>query len=240
MEIKAARYFEGFQAKSQKEQLEFVNDSRKQIEELVGEVKIALTQQGEALPEQIRTLIEHQIEELSSEQLFDRLSGLKGLLSSIAFLGVDSKSISEFVDRNQPYIAEYLERLMNVEVSVITKTLEGRQEIEDKVRSGELSLTQGMLETPMFKPFLEYDRFLVDCINKIAKNEKKGFFSEDFSFRDDEVQDPGKWLVRVKQSKNAAVWLLTYEMLISFIRDIHDKRVEEAKIAYANRDIPDT
>lgn len=153
MEIKAARYFEGFQAKSQKEQLEFVNDSRKQIEELVGEVKIALTQQGEALPEQIRTLIEHQIEELSSEQLFDRLSGLKGLLSSIAFLGVDSKSISEFVDRNQPYIAEYLERLMNVEVSVITKTLEGRQEIEDKVRSGELSLTQGMLETPMFKPF---------------------------------------------------------------------------------------
>lgn len=149
---------------------------------------------------------------------------------------IDDKIASEFAARNQAYITEYLEKLMKVEVSIITKTLEERQEIEDKVRSGQLSITPGILETPMFKPFIEYDKLLVDCINKIAKNEKKGFFSEDFSFKAEEVQDPSKWLARVRQSKDAAVWLLTYDMLVSFIKDIHDKRVVEAKTKYANRD----
>ncbi|MDR3547738.1 MAG: hypothetical protein P4M11_05650 [Candidatus Pacebacteria bacterium] len=159
-------------------------------------------------------------------------------LETKALLGVDDKTISEFVDRNQPYITEYLEKLMKVEVNMISKTLQERQEIEDKVFKGEYGSfppSREILEATGFKPFYEYDKLLIDCINKIAKNEKKGFFSEDYSFREDEVRDPSKWLLRVRQSKNSTVWLMTYDMLVSFVKDIHDKRVAEAKTEYANR-----
>ena len=81
-EIKAVQYFHDFETKSQKEQLEIVNDSRKQIEELVSEVKSILTQQGNTIPTKVKNLLENHIKELSSENLFSRLNGLKKVLGS--------------------------------------------------------------------------------------------------------------------------------------------------------------
>ena len=237
MEIRAARYFDGFQQKSQKEQLEFVHDSRKQIEELIGEVKSILSEQGGTIPNEIKTIILTRIQELSSDELFSRLNGLKRLLGSSVLLNANNKSVSEFVERSKDCITEYVEQLSKVEVTQYAFTTAQYEEwitkLEENMPSP--SIMKAAYEMATYKPFPAYEKLLVSCINKIAKNEKKGFFAEDFSFREEEILDVRKWFTRVRQSKNAAIWLLTYEMLLSFVKDVHDKRVELAKSEYASR-----
>lgn len=86
--IKAAQYFQGFETKPQKEQLEIVNDSRKPIEELISELKSILTLQSDAIPLKTKNLLENHIKDLCSENLFSRLNGLKKVLDLVGTFDV--------------------------------------------------------------------------------------------------------------------------------------------------------
>ena len=230
MEVKAAKYFDSFQEKSQGEQLEFINDSRKQIEELIGEVKFILLNEVD-IPIEIKERISIHINELSSDNFFSRLGGLKNLLDSLLLLNVNNKSISEFLEKNGMFIDEYVNELNKVEVTqyAFDTTKYGQWLVQ--IQKSQLSpdMMKAAYEIATYKPFAKYEKLLVDCINKIAKNDKKGFFSEDFSFTEDEVMDSRKWLARVRKSENGGTWILIFEMLVSFIKDIHDERVKMMK-----------
>lgn len=229
--IKSVQYFDQFATKSSKEQLEIVNDSRKQIEELIGEVKFILSQDDNQIPPAIAALFERHVNELKSENLFSRVSALTNLLNSIQLLEVSDKAVSEFVERNQPYITEYLENLTKVEVTKYAKTKVEHDEFLVQLQNGNYSpsMVEAAYEMALWKPFREYVKLIEDCMNKIAKNEKKGFFSEDYSLKEDEVSNHNKWLARVRGTKNGGMWLLVYDMLLSFMVDIHDGRVSKFK-----------
>ncbi len=231
--IKSVQYFDQFATKTSKEQLEIIHDSRKQIEELIGEVKFILSQDGNQIPPAIVALIERQINELKSENLFSRVSALINLLNSIQLLEVSDKAVSEFVERNQPYITEYLENLTKVEVTKYAKTKSEHDEFLIQLQNGNYGshMVKAAYEMALWKPFPEYVKLIEDCINKIAKNEKGGFFSEDYSFKADEISNHNMWLARVRGTKNGGLWLLVYDMLLSFMIDIHDGKVSRFKEA---------
>jgi hypothetical protein len=86
------------------------------------------------------------------------------------------------------------------------------------------SLVEAAYEMALWKPFKEYTKLIEDCINKIAKNEKK-IFSEDYFFKKDEISNHHKWLARMQGTKNGGMWLLVYDMLLSLMIDIHDGKV---------------
>jgi len=229
--IKSVQYFAQFASKSSKEQLEIVNDSRKQIEELIGEVKFFLSQDGNQIPAAIKDLVSRYVNELMSENLFSRVSALINLLNSIQLLEVSEQAVSEFVERNQPHITEYLENLTNIEVTRYAKTKAEHDEFLVSLQNGNHSpsMVDAIYEMALWKPFKEYVKLIEDCINKIAKNEKKGFFSEDYSFKPDEISNHNKWLARVRGTKNGGMWLLVYDMLLSFMIDVHDGKVSQFK-----------
>lgn len=229
--IKSVQYFAQFGSKSPKEQLEIVSDSRKQIEELIGEVKFVLAQDDNKIPPAIKDLIGRHVNALLSENLFSRVNALTNLLNSIQLLEVSEQAVSEFVERNQPYITEYLDNLMKVEVTKYAKTKAEHDEFLVSLQNSNHSpsMVDAIYEMALWKPFKEYVKLIEDCINKIAKNEKKGFFSEDYSFKPDEISNHNKWLARVRGTKNGGVWLLVYDMLLSFMVDVHDSRVSQFK-----------
>lgn len=231
--IKSVQYFAQFASKSSKEQLEIVSDSRKQIEELIGEIKFFLSQDDNQIPPAIKDLVSRHVNELMSENLFSRASALINLLNSIQLLEVSEQAVSEFVERNQPYITEYLENVTKVEVTKYAKTKVEHDEFLVSLQNGNhsASMVDAIYEMALWKPFKEYVKLIEDCINKIAKNEKKGFFSEDYSFKPDEISNHNKWLTRVRGTKDGGLWLLVYDMLLSFMIDIHDGKVSRYKEA---------
>lgn len=152
-------------------------------------------------------------------------------------LNVTEADISQFTESNTPYIKEYISDLSKVEVTQYALSTSQYEEWLREIQQNPPApyMIKAAYEMAAYKPFPEYDKLLVNCINRIAKNEKKRFFSEDFSFKQEEVQDFSKWLARVRKSKDATVWLLTFDALVSFAKDIHDGRVAKMKAEFADK-----
>ncbi len=138
-----------------------------------------------------------------------------------------NKKLEGLMERNKDIFDEFTYKVSKVAIDINTKTFAEKSEFEEELKNNpSLPTSKETLQNMGFKPIFEYTDIIIDCINKMAKNEKQ----EEIVFNNEDTLDHNKWLSKVKRIKDGDVWISLNESLMWCVAYTHEERVKNVKI----------
>ncbi len=137
-----------------------------------------------------------------------------------------NKKLEDLLDRNRSIFDEFVKSVPNVKLERWSKTFEEKNEYEESIKDKPFSfMPKEVLENLGFRPFYDYGDLIVDCVNKMATNEKR----KEFGFKEQETSNQNQWLERVKDLKDGDVWISLVESLKWCVAYTHEERIKEIR-----------